>query len=74
MLVYQLASEGYLNHSGIRNMTVRSLRKWNCMLPNRGMNWLRNKHLYFRTGGGDMITLRPELTPSLARMIAQKQE
>jgi histidyl-tRNA synthetase len=36
---------------------------------------LVNKQSYvFPDRGGDMITLRPELTPSLARMIAQKQK
>jgi histidyl-tRNA synthetase len=35
---------------------------------------LVNKQSYvFPDRGGDLITLRPELTPSLARMIAQKQ-
>ena len=35
---------------------------------------LVNKQSYvFPDRGGDMITLRPELTPSLARMIAQRQ-
>lgn len=36
---------------------------------------LVNKQSYvFEDRGGDKITLRPELTPSLARMIAQKQK
>ncbi|HSB66744.1 MAG TPA: histidine--tRNA ligase [Anaerolineales bacterium] len=35
---------------------------------------LVNKQSYvFPDRGGDMITLRPELTPSLARMVAQRQ-
>ncbi|PIW20510.1 MAG: histidine--tRNA ligase, partial [Anaerolineae bacterium CG17_big_fil_post_rev_8_21_14_2_50_57_27] len=34
---------------------------------------VREQSYVFEDRGGKMITLRPELTPSLARMVAQKQ-
>ena len=38
-----------------------------------GEELVKEQAFVFPDRGGDMITLRPELTPSLARMIAQKQ-
>ncbi len=38
-----------------------------------GEELVNKQSFVFPDRGGDMITLRPELTPSLARMIAQKQ-
>jgi histidyl-tRNA synthetase len=38
-----------------------------------GEELVKEQAFVFRDRSGDMITLRPELTPSLARMIAQKQ-
>jgi histidyl-tRNA synthetase len=38
-----------------------------------GDELVKEQSFVFADRGGDMITLRPELTPSLARMIAQKQ-
>lgn len=38
-----------------------------------GEELVREQSYVFKDRGGDEITLRPELTPSLARMIAQKQ-
>jgi histidyl-tRNA synthetase len=38
-----------------------------------GEELVREQSFVFNDRGGDPITLRPELTPSLARMIAQKQ-
>ncbi len=39
-----------------------------------GEELVKEQAFVFPDRGGDMITLRPELTPSLARMIAQKQK
>jgi histidyl-tRNA synthetase len=38
-----------------------------------GEELVKEQAYVFEDRGGDLITLRPELTPSLARMIAQKQ-
>ncbi len=38
-----------------------------------GDELVKEQSFVFNDRGGDMITLRPELTPSLARMIAQQQ-
>jgi histidyl-tRNA synthetase len=38
-----------------------------------GEELVREQAFVFNDRGGDAITLRPELTPSLARMVAQKQ-
>ncbi len=38
-----------------------------------GEELVKEQSFVFPDRGGDLITLRPELTPSLARMIAQKQ-
>jgi len=38
-----------------------------------GEELVKEQAFVFEDRGGDLITLRPELTPSLARMIAQKQ-
>ncbi|OJX46999.1 MAG: histidine--tRNA ligase [Chloroflexi bacterium 44-23] len=39
-----------------------------------GEELVREQAFVFQDRGGDAITLRPELTPSLARMIAQRQK
>ena len=39
-----------------------------------GEELVKEQSYVFKDRGGDEITLRPELTPSLARMIAQKQQ
>src|SRR5271157_428526 len=38
-----------------------------------GEELVKKQSFVFEDRGGDLITLRPELTPSLARMIAAKQ-
>jgi histidyl-tRNA synthetase len=38
-----------------------------------GEELVNDQAFVFQDRGGDLITLRPELTPSLARMVAQKQ-
>ncbi len=38
-----------------------------------GEELVKKQAFVFEDRGGDLVTLRPELTPSLARMIAQKQ-
>ncbi len=39
-----------------------------------GEELVKEQSYVFKDRGGDVITLRPELTPSLARLIAQKQQ
>jgi histidyl-tRNA synthetase len=39
-----------------------------------GEELVKEQSFVFPDRGGDMITLRPELTPSLARMVAQRQK
>ena len=39
-----------------------------------GEELVKEQAFVFSDRGGDLITLRPELTPSLARMVAQKQK
>lgn len=39
-----------------------------------GEELVKEQSFVFEDRGGDLITLRPELTPSLARMIAQRQK
>ena len=39
-----------------------------------GEELVKEQSYVFKDRGGDVITLRPELTPSLARVIAQKQQ
>jgi len=39
-----------------------------------GEELVKEQSYVFKDRGGDEITLRPELTPSLARLIAQKQQ
>ena len=38
-----------------------------------GAELVREQSYVFKDRGGDEITLRPELTPTLARMVAKKQ-
>jgi len=38
-----------------------------------GEELVKKQSFTFEDRGGDLVTLRPELTPSLARMIAAKQ-
>src|SRR5512143_3087833 len=39
-----------------------------------GEELVKEQSFVFPDRGGDLITLRPELTPSLARMVAQRQK
>jgi histidyl-tRNA synthetase len=39
-----------------------------------GEELVKDQSFVFEDRGGDLITLRPELTPSLARMVAQRQK
>src|SRR5512146_776962 len=39
-----------------------------------GDELVKEQSFVFEDRGGDLVTLRPELTPSLARMIAAKQQ
>ncbi len=49
------------------------LEKLELYAAKSGDELVKEQSFVFADRGGDMITLRPELTPSLARMIAQRQ-
>jgi histidyl-tRNA synthetase len=49
------------------------LEKIDLYAAKSGEELVKEQAFVFPDRGGDMITLRPELTPSLARLIAQKQ-
>jgi histidyl-tRNA synthetase len=49
------------------------LEKIDLYAAKSGEELVKEQAFVFPDRGGDMITLRPELTPSLARMVAQKQ-
>jgi histidyl-tRNA synthetase len=49
------------------------LEKLELYAAKSGDELVKEQSFVFPDRGGDMITLRPELTPSLARMIAQRQ-
>ncbi len=49
------------------------LEKIDLYAAKSGEELVKDQAFVFPDRGGDLITLRPELTPSLARMIAQKQ-
>lgn len=50
------------------------LEKIDLYAAKSGEELVKEQAFVFPDRGGDLITLRPELTPSLARMIAQKQK
>lgn len=50
------------------------LEKIDLYAAKSGEELVKEQAFVFPDKGGDLITLRPELTPSLARMIAQKQK
>jgi histidyl-tRNA synthetase len=58
---------GYLEYDG------PFLEKIDLYAAKSGEELVKEQAFVFQDRGGDLITLRPELTPSLARMIAQKQ-
>jgi histidyl-tRNA synthetase len=69
-----------LNH--IRNISTRFgyeeydgpfLEKIDLYAAKSGEELVKEQAFVFPDRGGDLITLRPELTPSLARMVAEKQ-
>lgn len=49
------------------------LEKLDLYAAKSGEELVREQSFCFEDRGGEMITLRPELTPSLARMVAQRQ-
>ncbi len=49
------------------------LEKIDLYAAKSGEELVKEQSFVFPDRGGDLITLRPELTPSLARMVAQKQ-
>lgn len=49
------------------------LEKLELYAAKSGEELVREQSFCFQDRGGEMITLRPELTPSLARMVAQRQ-
>lgn len=61
------ASFGYQEYDG------PFLERLELYAAKSGDELVKEQSFVFTDRGGDMITLRPELTPSLARMIAQQQ-
>jgi histidyl-tRNA synthetase len=59
---------GYLEYDG------PFLERIDLYAAKSGEELVREQAFVFEDRGGDPITLRPELTPSLARMIAQRQK
>ncbi len=59
---------GYLEYDG------PFLERIDLYAAKSGEELVREQAFVFQDRGGDSITLRPELTPSLARMIAQRQK
>ncbi|NMB87167.1 MAG: histidine--tRNA ligase, partial [Chloroflexi bacterium] len=49
------------------------LEKIDLYAAKSGEELVKEQAFVFQDRGGDYITLRPELTPSLARMVAQRQ-
>jgi len=49
------------------------LEKIDLYAAKSGEELVKEQAFVFPDRGGDLITLRPELTPSLARMVAEKQ-
>ena len=49
------------------------LEKLELYAAKSGEELVKEQAFCFEDRGGDFITLRPELTPTLARMVAQKQ-
>lgn len=71
--VYQKMQEvselyGYVEYDG------PFLERIDLYAAKSGEELVKEQAFVFPDRGGDLITLRPELTPSLARMIAQKQK
>ena len=46
---------------------------WNLYAAKSGEELVKEQSYVFEDRGGSLIALRPELTPTLARMVAQKQ-
>lgn len=61
------------NTFGFQEYDGPFLEKLELYAAKSGDELVKEQSFVFADRGGDMITLRPELTPSLARMIAQKQ-
>ena len=70
--LYQVSGR-FRSALGTRNTKVRSSKKLTCMPRNQGDELVKQQSFVFQDRGGDVMTLRPELTPTLARMVAQKQ-
>jgi histidyl-tRNA synthetase len=62
-------SESY----GYQEWEAPILESLNLYAAKSGDELVNQQSFVFPDRGGDMITLRPELTPSLARMVAQRQ-
>jgi len=71
--IYEKMSEvsqlfGYMEYDG------PFLERIDLYAAKSGEELVKEQAFVFPDRGGDLLTLRPELTPSLARMIAQKQK
>jgi len=58
---------------GYQEWDAPFLEKIDLYAAKSGEELVKEQAFVFQDRGGDSITLRPELTPSLARMVAQKQ-
>jgi histidyl-tRNA synthetase len=58
---------------GYQEYEAPILEKIDLYAAKSGEELVKEQAFVFPDRGGDLITLRPELTPSLARMVAQKQ-
>ncbi|HVN54855.1 MAG TPA: histidine--tRNA ligase [Anaerolineaceae bacterium] len=58
---------------GYQEYEAPFLEKIDLYAAKSGEELVKEQAFVFPDRGGDLITLRPELTPSLARMVAQKQ-
>ncbi len=70
--VYKLIGEVAASY-GYQEYEAPILEKIDLYTAKSGEELVKEQAFVFPDRGGDLITLRPELTPSLARMVAQKQ-
>lgn len=68
--IIRKVSEAY----GHQEFEAPFLEKIDLYAAKSGEELVKEQAFVFQDRGGDYITLRPELTPSLARMIAQRQK
>ena len=72
-LLYQTARE-VSESFGYQEIDGPFLESIDLYAAKSGEELVKDQSFVFEDRGGDLITLRPELTPSLARMVAQRQK